>query len=55
MYRTIAYTRTHAEEASAELGHIPALPTDKPTWVVDPIDGTQNFVHGESHHSNMTE
>ena len=39
--------RLCVEEASADLGHIPALPIDKPTWIVDPIDGTQNFVHGD--------
>ncbi|KAK3271471.1 hypothetical protein CYMTET_20181 [Cymbomonas tetramitiformis] len=33
------------EEASAKLGSIPEL-TEKTTWIVDPIDGTQNFVHG---------
>lgn len=31
------------EEASSESG-IPLL-TDAPTWVVDPLDGTTNFVH----------
>ncbi|KAL3929188.1 MAG: hypothetical protein SGPRY_002063 [Prymnesium sp.] len=34
------------EEASAALGHVPTVPKETPTWVVDPIDGTQNFVHG---------
>ncbi|KAL1518747.1 hypothetical protein AB1Y20_003032 [Prymnesium parvum] len=33
------------EEASAKLGAVPAVPRAVPTWVVDPIDGTQNFVH----------
>ncbi|CAE7484648.1 IMP1 [Symbiodinium natans] len=33
------------EEASAALGSIPEL-TDVPTWIVDPIDGTTNFVYG---------
>ncbi|KAJ1462630.1 hypothetical protein M885DRAFT_505616 [Pelagophyceae sp. CCMP2097] len=33
------------EEASADAGAIPQI-SDAPTWVVDPIDGTQNFVHG---------
>lgn len=32
------------EEAAAAHG-LPAL-TDAPTWIVDPIDGTTNFVHG---------
>ena len=32
------------EEGSAEKGGIPEL-TDAPTWMVDPIDGTTNFVH----------
>ena len=33
------------EEAAAAAGAIPRL-GDGPTWIVDPIDGTQNFVHG---------
>lgn len=33
------------EEAAAQAGCIPQL-TGAPTWVVDPIDGTTNFVHG---------
>lgn len=34
------------EESSAEaVDGIPNL-TDSPTWIVDPIDGTTNFVHG---------
>ena len=33
------------EEAAAAAGAIPPL-GDGPTWIVDPIDGTQNFVHG---------
>ncbi|CAM9994521.1 unnamed protein product [Ascophyllum nodosum] len=33
------------EESSADVGTIPAL-TDAPTWIVDPVDGTTNFVHG---------
>eukprot|EP01023_Acetabularia_acetabulum_P059163 TRINITY_DN7104_c0_g1_i1.p1 TRINITY_DN7104_c0_g1~~TRINITY_DN7104_c0_g1_i1.p1 ORF type:complete len:309 (-),score=53.21 TRINITY_DN7104_c0_g1_i1:227-1153(-) len=32
------------EEGSAEQGHTDTL-TDAPTWMVDPIDGTTNFVH----------
>jgi fructose-1,6-bisphosphatase/inositol monophosphatase family enzyme len=34
-------------EESATAGGIPAL-TDAPTWIVDPIDGTANFVHGNT-------
>jgi len=33
------------EEAAAAMGRIPVLGAD-PTWIVDPIDGTQNFTHG---------
>ncbi|CAE7333939.1 IMP1 [Symbiodinium sp. CCMP2456] len=33
------------EEAAAALGSTPKL-TDAPTWIVDPIDGTTNFVYG---------
>ena len=31
------------EETVASGGH--CILTDKPTWIVDPIDGTTNFVH----------
>lgn len=34
------------EESAAAAGSIPAVDPSTPTWVVDPIDGTQNFVHG---------
>jgi fructose-1,6-bisphosphatase/inositol monophosphatase family enzyme len=33
------------QESSAADGGIPAL-TAEPTWIIDPIDGTTNFVHG---------
>eukprot|EP00967_Tisochrysis_lutea_P127922 scaffold218269_cov39-Tisochrysis_lutea.AAC.2 len=33
------------EEAASAAGHIPSIDPATPTWVVDPIDGTQNFVH----------
>lgn len=32
------------EEETAAMGFIPEL-TDEPTWLVDPVDGTTNFVH----------
>jgi fructose-1,6-bisphosphatase/inositol monophosphatase family enzyme len=32
------------EEESSENGRIPPL-TDDPTWIIDPVDGTTNFVH----------
>ena len=32
------------EEGSAEQGFTSEL-TDDPTWIVDPLDGTTNFVH----------
>ncbi|KAG6553860.1 hypothetical protein Mapa_004777 [Marchantia paleacea] len=32
------------EEASSLSGKIDAI-TDEPTWIVDPLDGTTNFVH----------
>lgn len=32
------------EEETAALGTVPEL-TDEPTWLVDPVDGTTNFVH----------
>ena len=33
------------EETSADNGEQIKL-TDDPTWIIDPIDGTSNFVHG---------
>lgn len=32
------------EETSAEQGSVDSL-TDAPTWIIDPLDGTTNFVH----------
>ena len=35
------------EEASAHSDCLPDLPADgRATWIVDPVDGTQNLVHG---------
>ncbi len=34
----------HANPASYE-----AIRGDAPVWIVDPVDGTRNFVHGETH------
>lgn len=34
------------EEAAAQAGYIPAVDSSSLTWIIDPIDGTQNFVHG---------
>lgn len=45
------YKMTHklfrfiAEEDTAATKEKPVL-TDAPTWIIDPIDGTTNFVHG---------
>lgn len=33
-----------AEESVA--AGAPSILTDDPTWIIDPIDGTTNFVHG---------
>jgi fructose-1,6-bisphosphatase/inositol monophosphatase family enzyme len=36
-------------EESSNLGYAPSTPlelTDAPTWIIDPLDGTTNFVHG---------
>ena len=33
------------EESSAAAGGVPAVEA-RPTWIIDPIDGTQNFCHG---------
>lgn len=35
------------EEASAD--GVTAKLTDAPTWIIDPVDGTMNFVHGFPH------
>ena len=32
-------------EESVAAGH-PCILTDDPTWIIDPVDGTTNFVHG---------
>ncbi|KAI8899695.1 inositol monophosphatase 1-like protein [Globomyces pollinis-pini] len=34
------------EETSAKTGSIVGTLQDKPTWIIDPVDGTTNFVHG---------
>lgn len=34
------------EEESSAHGETPPL-TEEPTWLVDPLDGTSNFVHGQ--------
>ena len=47
--RLLAEFPEHAvvgEEAAAAAGEIPAIDPAVPTWIVDPIDGTQNFFHG---------
>ncbi|XP_031370371.1 inositol monophosphatase 1-like isoform X1 [Apis dorsata] len=36
------------EETTAEKNCLPKL-TDEPTWIIDPIDGTTNFVHQFPH------
>lgn len=33
-------------EESASLSKAKPVLTDTPTWIIDPIDGTTNFVHG---------
>lgn len=35
------------EESTAE--GVPCELTDAPTWIIDPVDGTMNFVHGYPH------
>ncbi|MBJ7538931.1 inositol monophosphatase family protein [Marinomonas transparens] len=37
-----------SEESSPSL-NLEARPSDKPVWVIDPIDGTVNFAHGHAH------
>lgn len=41
----LLYVLGRSQESSADAGSIAAL-TDAPTWIVDPVDGTTNFVHG---------
>lgn len=36
------------EESNAQLGELAHL-SDDPTWIIDPIDGTSNFVHNFPH------
>ncbi|XP_012275413.1 inositol monophosphatase 1 [Orussus abietinus] len=36
------------EETVSSTNHLPDL-TDAPTWIIDPIDGTTNFVHSFPH------
>ncbi|XP_039964137.1 inositol monophosphatase 2-like [Bactrocera tryoni] len=36
------------EESASESGKLPEL-TDAPTWIIDPIDGTTNFIHRIPH------
>lgn len=44
-YDAINNFRFIGEESSAASNATPVL-TDAPTWIIDPIDGTTNFVHG---------
>ncbi len=44
MCTVYALHRFIGEETTAENGGCSEL-TDDPTWIVDPIDGTSNFVH----------
>lgn len=46
-YFNIIFSRFIAEESTATASK-PAELTDSPTWLIDPIDGTTNFVHGFS-------
>ena len=32
-----------------ETGHIKGASSDAPTWIIDPLDGTTNFLHGIPH------
>lgn len=33
------------EEQAALDGRVPGIDASVPTWFIDPVDGTQNFVH----------
>lgn len=34
-----------------ETGHLEANTQDAPTWIIDPLDGTTNFLHGIPHYA----
>jgi myo-inositol-1(or 4)-monophosphatase len=42
------YYRILAEESVTGHKQTEMVLTDAPTWVIDPIDGTNNFIHGIS-------
>lgn len=44
----LLYFRFIGEETTAETNEKIVL-TDAPTWIIDPVDGTMNFVHGLPH------
>lgn len=45
---TILNCRFIGEESTSETNHRVEL-TDAPTWIIDPVDGTMNFVHAMPH------
>lgn len=44
-FPTFPASRSFIGEESVANGQACVL-TDKPTWIIDPVDGTTNFVHG---------
>lgn len=44
IYR-VTLNRFIGEESASDANVMPELTVD-PTWIIDPIDGTTNFVHG---------
>lgn len=42
---SVLLCRSFIGEESVAKGEACVL-TDKPTWIIDPVDGTTNFVHG---------
>lgn len=41
--------RLHGEESGGSQGHAERLAIPEPIWLVDPLDGTNNFAHGFPH------
>uniref|UniRef100_W8BFE4 Inositol-1-monophosphatase n=1 Tax=Ceratitis capitata TaxID=7213 RepID=W8BFE4_CERCA len=48
LHKAFPESKFIGEEAVAESGKVPEL-TDAPTWIIDPIDGTTNFIHRIPH------
>src|SRR5210317_372730 len=45
----LEYARPGWNMILEESGHIKGESSDAPTWIIDPLDGTTNFLHGIPH------